>query len=269
MIFGRFFEKVKKEGEDSAQESKVRESRGGKETYSTPEEKTLSEGELEKQQTLLGGCGGAEFVKVKGDGAGVLKTNEGFTERWFRKYSSPEEGRAQLAKNERAAYLVNLFLGFDFVPPTVIRSVKGKTASLQQFVENAKTYSEHLDEFHANPDSQHFPGYDRENEKLRFFDYLINNYDRHCGNYLVQGSKLIAIDHGLTFDDGDRSGWSGEKGTDLIPSEVRSAVERITTDEAQQKVFIGLLSELISENAVKDLMERIKNAHEYFSKKQS
>src|SRR3990167_8413180 len=97
-------------------------------------------------------------------GGGVFKPHTG--------YEDYPEQKSDFISRERAAYLISRFLGFDFVPPTVIKVVNGKEGSLQEFIEDAQVGYE----------ARHEDFLDGEMSKLRIFDSLIDNFDRHGGN---------------------------------------------------------------------------------------
>lgn len=96
-----------------------------------------------------------------------------------------------LAAREVAAFEVNRALGWNYVPPTVMRE-EGPSGggSLQQFVDldHARHY------FELTP---------QEKARLRpvaFFDALVNNADRKGGHVLLTPKdKIWLIDHGICF----------------------------------------------------------------------
>ena len=96
-----------------------------------------------------------------------------------------------LAAREVAAYVVSEALGWDLVPPTVIRGNGPFGAgSLQEFIPH-------------NPEDTYFSFEDAVREELRqvaFFDLIINNADRKGSHILLdrKGSFKL-IDHGLCF----------------------------------------------------------------------
>lgn len=98
-------------------------------------------------------------------------------------------------KFERAAYLYNRELRFNFVPTVVIRSIKieGETidGSIMYWIEGSLTAEK------AGLDEN-----DR-SDLLRFFDAIIGNIDRKEDNWLVDhDGRIIAIDHDLGFTPG-------------------------------------------------------------------
>lgn len=95
-----------------------------------------------------------------------------------------------LCFREVAAYHVSQALGWNLVPPTVLRDGPQGVGSLQLFVAH-------------DPEINYFNLDDRfvaHLKRFALFDFLVNNADRKGGHLLLspQG-KLWGIDHGLTF----------------------------------------------------------------------
>jgi hypothetical protein len=85
---------------------------------------------------------------------------------------------------EVLAYEIDRVLGFNLVPPTIVRTLDGQVGSIQYFMNSSKI---------ARPTVQSL-------NKQHFFDYLIDNRDRHGGNYLIApNGHVISIDNGLSF----------------------------------------------------------------------
>lgn len=96
-----------------------------------------------------------------------------------------------LYRREYAAYLLSQALGWDFVPPTVVRQGPHGIGSVQLYIEPdvSVDYPAILERF---PE-----------ELMRFalFDTIANNADRKASHCLVDTSgRLWGIDHGLTFN---------------------------------------------------------------------
>lgn len=93
---------------------------------------------------------------------------------------------------ELAAYVVSRWLGWDLVPPTIVRDGPHGVGSVQLYVEPAPD----------GGDGRRFWGGCRpEIERLVLFDHLINNADRKIGHCLLDlGGKVWGIDHGLSFN---------------------------------------------------------------------
>jgi len=96
-----------------------------------------------------------------------------------------------LARREVAAYLVDLALQWNQVPPTVLRQ-DGPLGpgSLQMFIEH-------------DPEYHYFNFSPQDRQRLRpvaLFDLLINNADRKGSHILVgPDRKIWLIDHGICF----------------------------------------------------------------------
>lgn len=95
-----------------------------------------------------------------------------------------------LYRREYAAYLVSQWLGWDFIPETVIRDGPYGLGTAQAYVEAED------DAHYFNLRGQH----DAELRRLALFDIITNNADRKAG-HLFKGTdgKIYGIDHGLTF----------------------------------------------------------------------
>ncbi len=93
---------------------------------------------------------------------------------------------------EHASYLLSRQLGWNIVPPTVIRRGPHGLGSLQLYIE-------------PNPereDDYEFWGAKRDEiERMALFDQITNNADRKISHCLVSvHGELWGIDHGLTFN---------------------------------------------------------------------
>lgn len=100
--------------------------------------------------------------------------------------------RGTLYRREVAAYVISHTLGFDLVPPTVIRDGPYGVGMLQLFIENDE--ESHL--FTMLKEG----GYEDVIRRLCAFDVLVNNADRKSGHALkATDGRLWAIDHGICF----------------------------------------------------------------------
>lgn len=96
-----------------------------------------------------------------------------------------------LAARETAAYQTSRALGWDLVPPTVLREDgPAGPGALQLFID-------------VDHERHYFTMSDREKQRLRpvvLFDILINNADRKSGHILLDAQdKIWLIDHGVCF----------------------------------------------------------------------
>lgn len=99
-----------------------------------------------------------------------------------------------LHRNEAAAYLLSDWLGWDLVPPTIVREdAPVGVGSFQLYID-------------ADPSEHYFTLYDRVPETraqlrtLAAFDVVANNADRKSG-HVLRGTdgRIKGIDHGLCF----------------------------------------------------------------------
>lgn len=97
-----------------------------------------------------------------------------------------------LANREAAAFLVSEALGWDLVPPTVLREGPMGVGSVQRFEPHdpRRHYFVLLDE----------PEHRATLARIALFDLVVNNADRKGSHVLAaDGGRLWAIDHGVTF----------------------------------------------------------------------
>lgn len=96
-----------------------------------------------------------------------------------------------LYKREQASYLTSVALGWQFVPPTVIREGPYGVGSVQLYVEPKR--DSHLFKWRDD--------YLPELMRMAIFDYVTNNADRKAGHCLLdKDGQVWGIDHGLTFN---------------------------------------------------------------------
>lgn len=204
-------------------------------------EKTLRTLEKESSSDLKGGCNQTIFVQLKDDGAGIFKPEFGELP------SLKEWAGGPLYKRERAAYLVDRFLGFGLVPPTVIKEIDGKIGSFQEFINDAKSSYEVETSKHMS-----------EMKKLWVFDFIIWNPDRHGGNFLFDKDekKLHAIDNGIAF--GKSSFNPNEEFYNQpIPEEFKEKIKNFSSSEDKKSILKDLLEELLSKEEVEACFNRI------------
>ena len=97
-----------------------------------------------------------------------------------------------LHQREVAAYEVSAFLGWEVVPPTLLRDGPLGTGSVQLFIDH-------------DPRRHYFAlleddRYDDALARMAVFDLLVNNADRKGGHVLLARDEHIwGCDHGLTF----------------------------------------------------------------------
>ena len=100
-------------------------------------------------------------------------------------------------RTEVAAYELDKLIGLGMVPATVERSYGGKHGSLQYWVDSAMTEQSRLEK-KLNPPNR--VEWENQVAKIRLFDNLIYNTDRHLDNLLITDNWVIRlIDHSRTF----------------------------------------------------------------------
>ncbi|MCC6137576.1 MAG: hypothetical protein IT287_03020 [Bdellovibrionaceae bacterium] len=166
--------------------------------------------------------------------------------------------------SEVAAYKVDQIAGFDLVPETVFKTIDINGSPQKG---SGQLYLDF-------PDAESAPGRPVSQEakiKQNIFDYLIQNTDRHDGNYLVKpNGDVVSIDHGMSFRESKLVGYEGKK---LFPSHVEAfkgtaegkiILERLANIEASE--LRSSLAGTLSSAEIDQLYVRIKNLV-YTSKK--
>lgn len=142
-----------------------------------------------RERGLLPYSSNHSFLVVVSDGdlalPAVYKPQRGESPLWDFEWGT-------LCKRERAAWLVSNALGWDLIPPTVLRSANRGIGSIQFYVD----HEEEAHYFTVQQDARYADAFRR----LALFDYITNNADRKSGHCLVgRDGRLWAIDHGLCF----------------------------------------------------------------------
>jgi hypothetical protein len=100
-------------------------------------------------------------------------------------------------KTEVAAYELDKLLGLGMVPATVERTYNGKKGSLQFWVTSKMSEAERYKKKLQPPTKF---DWDEQIARIRMFDNLIYNTDRHMNNLLITDDwKIRLIDHSRTF----------------------------------------------------------------------
>ena len=149
----------------------------------------LNEGRVELLGRIMSGSNATFLVEVSCEGDSAWAVYK------------PEAGERPLAdfeaglyRRERAAYLLSEALGWDLVPPTVVRTdAPLGVGSLQWFVEG--DLGEHYFTLYADSPETHGIL-----ARIALFDYVANNTDRKSG-HVLRGTDghIWGIDHGLCF----------------------------------------------------------------------
>ena len=147
----------------------------------------LREGEMTIEGRMPYSSNGTFLVSIELDGEqelGVYKPIRGERPLW--------DFPTGLARREVAAYELSTVLGWELVPPTVLREGPAGEGSVQRFVD--ADFSEHY--FTLREDERHDDAF----RKLCAFDLVANSTDRKGGHCLIdEDGHIWAIDNGLSF----------------------------------------------------------------------
>lgn len=140
-----------------------------------------------------------------------------------------------LCLREVAAYRLSSWLGWDIVPPTVLREGPHGIGSLQLYIA-------------ALADDEGSPFWRRKSdavERMVLFDHIANNADRKIGHCLRdQQGRVRGIDHGLTFNEQPKLRtvlWQYAECPISAP-----LLEQLTTLHEQSAEIRELLADLLS-----------------------
>jgi uncharacterized repeat protein (TIGR03843 family) len=144
-----------------------------------------------------------------------------------------------LATREVAAYLTSRELGWNLVPPTVLRmDGPAGPGSLQLYVD-------------ANSDHHYFSFSEDEKQRLKsvaIFDLVINNADRKGGHIIIdRDDHLWAIDHGVSFHVEDKLrtviwDFADEPIPRSLLADLDAFKQRLQTEVALKDEYLELLS---------------------------
>jgi uncharacterized repeat protein (TIGR03843 family) len=184
-----------------------------------------------------------------------------------------------LAQREVAAYEVSQALGWDLVPPTVLRDGPYGEGMCQLWIETLPP--DKTPELLALIDAEEpGPGWraiglaevaegrtallvhadDARLRRLAVLDAVINNADRKGGHLLpAAGERLFGIDHGVTFNTDNKLrtllwGWAGE----ALTEEAATALAALREELADGKALAARLSELITAAELTATLERVR-----------
>ncbi|MBI1282648.1 MAG: SCO1664 family protein [Anaerolineaceae bacterium] len=157
-----------------------------------------------------------------------------------------------LCKREVASFLTSEYLGWQIVPPTVLRHGPHGLGSMQFFVEH-------------DPELNYFEFDEAKMEQMRqicAFDILVNNADRKGGHCLVDGQGHVwGIDHGITFNSSPKLRtvvW--EFAGEPIEDSLLADIERLCIEVDNQKTaYRQELNKLITEREIHAFQNRIQN----------
>jgi len=195
----------------------------------------LSHGALELHGQFVRGSNATLLVRVSNNKEkcwAVYKPRRGENPLW----DFPD---GSLAAREVAAFHISEFLGWHFVPPTVLRQdAPFGEGSLQQF-------------FQYDPDVHYFTFDARIRallDRVALFDLIINNADRKGSHLLLDADdRLWLIDHGLTFHHEPKLRtviweFAGEPIPPSLLADVQALVNTLTNCSDQMDILLNLIT---------------------------
>ncbi|NIM96136.1 MAG: SCO1664 family protein [Anaerolineales bacterium] len=196
----------------------------------------LTEGEIQVEGRFLWGSNYTFLATVTSGGEtipAVYKPSEGERPLWDFPHGS-------LAEREVAAYLISSALGWNFVPPTVLREDgPAGLGSLQFYVD-------------ADLERHYFTFSEEEKQLLRpvaLYDVLINNADRKGGHVLLDSQNhLWLIDHGVSFHEDYKLrtviwDFAGQPIPESLLNDLRTFEDQLRNDDDLRNTLVSLLSE--------------------------
>lgn len=176
------------------------------------------------------------------DGLAVYKPRQGERPLW----DFPD---GSLCLREVATFAVSQALGWDFVPPTILRDGPYGPGAVQLFIA-------------ADPDEHYFTLQDRFTEEFQHiavFDYVINNADRKGGHCLLgDDGQIWAVDHGVAFHRLPKLRtviW--DFAGDPIPDAILDDVRALRVDLQRENSLTDALGRLLSTREMRALRQRI------------
>jgi uncharacterized repeat protein (TIGR03843 family) len=183
----------------------------------------------------------AEVVEGKRWVLAVYKPRSGETPLW----DFPD---GTLCQREVAAYLVSRGLGWDLVPPTLLRDGPHGPGAVQRYVDH-------------DPDEHYFtlmPMHADDFRRVAAFDLIINNTDRKSGHCMRERStgRIQAVDHGVTFHEQPKLrtviwDFAGEPVPPPVLKDARDLIERLDGSLRDS------LGELLDQSEIEALRRRV------------
>lgn len=148
-----------------------------------------------------------------------------------------------LCKRETAAYEICRLLGWQLVPPTVLRNGTRGLGSVQLYIDHDE--EDHY--FTIQADARYTFAFRR----MALFDYVINNADRKSGHCLAGADGQVwAIDHGVCLHDEHKLRtviWEfsdADIDTELLDDLVRFRAQLDDTDSDATRTLCLLLTQI-------------------------
>jgi hypothetical protein len=156
--------------------------------------------------------------------------------------------RGTLYRREYAAYVAVQLIGWDFIPPTVIRDGLHGIGSVQLFIEHQPIDYSQLRAQHV-----------AELQRICLFDVIANNADRKAGHCLKgTDGRIWGIDHGLTFNVQPKLRtviW--DYGDEAVPQALVDDLLDFRTDSARIKELYRQLDGCLAKEELALFLKRI------------
>jgi hypothetical protein len=154
-------------------------------------------------------------------------------------------------RGECAAYELDRLLNLGMVPATVERVISGERGALTLWITRAISEAQRVEQGIPPPD---YEAWTRQLLKMRFFDNLIHNMDRHPENMLVtEDWQLRLIDHSRSFR--KAGGLRDAEGLTRFSRSLLQAAERL--DEDLLKARLGRLLSIWQIRAILERRDRL------------
>jgi hypothetical protein len=150
-------------------------------------------------------------------------------------------------RTEVAAYVVDRVIGLGMVPATVERRLNGQRGSLQFWVQSMMPEVERVKKKISAPDVD---AWNQLMYKVRLFDNLIYNVDRHLNNILItKDFEIRLIDHSRSFRPFDTLRTPGD-----LPRFSRSLLEGL--QKLDEKDLEARLDDYLTGPQIRGLIRR-------------
>ncbi len=156
-----------------------------------------------------------------------------------------------LCYRETAAYLVSEFLGWQIVPPTILRDGPRGLGSVQLYIQNNSDVNYFSLDETAAPQLMRFAA----------FDYIINNADRKGGHCLLAADNhLWGIDHGIAFHSAPKLrtviwDFAGQKIPDILMADLQRLCGEV--EDVQSRTRLEL-DKLLADGELNAFMARVR-----------
>ncbi len=194
----------------------------------------LEQGEITSCDLVQAGSNYVFVIRLNsetaGEGLGIYKPQRGEAPLW--------DYPSGLYKREMAAYVVCRALGWQIVPPMIMRDGPHGAGTVQLFIEHNPriTFFDLRDERVA------------ELQRMAVFDVIVNNGDRKGGHCLLGiDGRIWGIDHGLTFHTENKLrtviwDFAGDPIGDSLLPDLRRFKQCLESDDALLTELRGLIS---------------------------